>query len=184
MRHMHIERKRTTAWPWVAGLAVLAVIAWGVTSLLAAPHDDEEPAGNTVAEEAVEPVPIPLPPNPLSTTPAVRAVQELAPLDLEDVGQEVRAEGEVVATGTDGYWLLDGSEVIRVDSDRLVRKGQIVTVEGVLQADEDSERTDRIAREVLSRNGLASEWRVARSVKLVARPEDGDGGAEQDAGAS
>jgi hypothetical protein len=109
----------------------------------------------------------------------VRGVDELAPLDDQHVGQEVRAEGEVVATGTDGFWMVVDREVIRVDSDRVVRRGDVVRVVGSLHPD-DGTRTDRIASEVLDRTPRAHEWRVVRSPKLVEGGDDDEGGADDE----
>jgi hypothetical protein len=169
MQHLDLKRKQPTAWPWLAGVAILALMVWGVTSLLAAPQAEPDVAVDAVEVEELTPAAIPAPPHPPgSSTVSVHELSELAPLDLEDAGVVARAEGEVVATGTRGFWLLAGSDIIRVDSDQLVRRGQAITVEGVLQ-ESDGARTEQIAAEVLSRFGHSAEHRVVSVVKLVER---------------
>jgi hypothetical protein len=172
MRHVDMKRKYPTPWPWLAGLGVLALIIWGVTSLLAAPNEEDpaiEAAG--AAEHDVVPALIPRPPHPVgSSTVQARDVRDLYPLELDDAGTLARAEGEVLATGSEGFWILAGSEVIRVDSRRPVRRGQVIEVEGVLQ-ETSAEPTDRIADEVLSRSGASGVWTVARTIKLVERDD-------------
>lgn len=184
-RYKEIKRKQTTLWPWLGGVVVMILVAWGVTGLLAAPGGDEELPAAVLGEDTLPPATIPAPPQPIRTQESVRGVEELAPLDDRDSGEEVRAEGEVVATGTDGFWVVVGSEVIRVDSDRSVRSGEVVRVVGTLQP-ADGERTDRIASEVLSRSPRADDWRVVYSPKLVeGGGDDGEGsedGAESSAG--
>lgn len=167
MQRVHVRKKRPTIWPWVMGLAVLAVVIWSVTSLLAAPQDDEEDVVVPAPADTVVPSPIPAPPHPVPGTGAA-TLASLAPIGEEHVGESVRAEGEVVATGTTGFWMVVGSEMIRVDSGLTVRRGQSVTVDGTIQTAED-ERTDQIFEEVVSRNPQAENWRVVRTVKLVDR---------------
>lgn len=170
MRHLDIERKRTSAWPWVAGFAIFAVIAWGVTALLAAPEEDVVPPGAVVAEDTLAPAPIPMPPAPVRDMGAGRSIEELIPLSEEHAGEVVQAEGEVVATGSTGFWIATAGHVLRVDSDRAARKGESVAVRGVIQPADAEERTDQIAAEVLSRDPAAESLQVVHIVKLV---EDG-----------
>lgn len=169
MQHLHIWGKRTTAWPWVAGLVVLVLVGWGVTTLLAAPEEEADQVVETAAD-TLPPAAIPAPPKPVQVERIAR-VEELAPLDVGKAGQRVRAGGEVVATGTTGFWLVAGAHVLRVDSDRTVRKGQTVTVDGVLEPMDDADRTDRIAAEVLDRDPRSEAWEVVRSVRLVEEAE-------------
>lgn len=171
-RYKEVRRKRTSIWPWVGGVIFVALIAWGVTGILAAPGGDEDLPDVLLAEDTLPPVTIPTPPQPVREQERVRGVEDLAPLDDQHVGEEVRAEGEVVATGTDGFWIVVGTEVIRVDSERAVRRGDVVRVVGSLQPD-DGARTDRIVSEVLSRTPRAQDWRVVRSPKLVEGVVDG-----------
>jgi hypothetical protein len=167
MQRVHVRKKRPTILPWVIGFAVLVVVIWSVTSLLAAPQDEDENVVVPAPADTVVPSPIPAPPHPVPGTGAA-ALESLAPVGEEHVGESVRAEGEVVATGTTGFWMVVGSEMIRVDSGLTVRRGQSVTVDGILAAAED-ERTDQIFEEVVSRNPQAENWRVVTSVKLVDR---------------
>lgn len=160
-----IDRKRTTAWPWAAGAVVLIVVIWGVTTLLAAPPQEEPAVAETWAD-TLEPAAIPQPSQPVRTGPVVRSLEELSPLGEEDVGEVVRVEGEVVATGTGGFWILTGPEVLRVDSEMQARRGEHVIVEGTIRLAEE-ERTDQVASEVLSRNPRSSGWQAVRAVKLV-----------------
>jgi hypothetical protein len=167
MQRVDIQRKRTTLWPWLGGAVVLALIVWGVTGLLAAPQEEEERIRVTTAEDTLPPAAIPAPPIPVSA-PTPRTGEDMAALGDEHIGQVVRAEGEVVATGTRGFWILVGSAVLRVDSERPVRRGQTLTLDAAIAAAED-ERTDQIMDEVLSRNPQAEGWQVVRAVKLVDR---------------
>jgi len=164
--HIDIERKRPARWPWIVGLLALGVIAYGSTTLLAAADDEETHVVAPTPADTLPPAAIPAPPNPVILD-RVHSAEELAPLGEEDVGETIRVEGEVLATGTTGFWVLAGIEVLRVDSDRSVRKGELVTVEGTLVPAAADERTDEIASEVLSRTPRAEEWGVVRTVKLV-----------------
>jgi hypothetical protein len=175
-RYREVRRKRPSIWPWLGGVAMVVLIAWGVTGLLAAPGSDEEVPDVVLAEDTLPPAAIPIPPQPVREQERIRGVEDLIPLDDRDVGEEVRAEGEVVATGTDGFWMVVGGEVIRVDSERPVRRGDVVRVLGSLHPT-DGERTDRIVSEVLSRSPRAQSWRVVRSPKLVEGDAEGVGGA-------
>jgi hypothetical protein len=170
MRQLDMKRKQTSAWPWLAGLVMLGLVVWATTSLLAPKADEIDETADAAVEVELSPAPLPMPANPIGVTP-LRSIQELAPLGQDDVGQRVRAEGEVLATGTEGFWILAGSEVIRVESDRQVRQGQAVEVEGTLR-EEPPERTDQIASEVLSRRPQSEEWNVARGLKLVEQRDE------------
>lgn len=165
MRINEIERKRTTAWPWLAGAVVLAAVVWGVTALLAAPVEETERVVETPAD-TLEPAAVPQPPQVVRAEPGPPAVEVLAPLGEEHVGEVVVAEGEVVATGTTGFWILTGSEVLRVDSDMQARKGEHVIVQGTVRPS-DGARTEQIESEVLSRSPRSNGWRAVRAVKLV-----------------
>lgn len=167
MRHIDLDRKKTTAWPWVAGLAVFAIVLWSVTALLAAPGEEDDTPALTAAEDTLEPAAMPSPPAPIRDMGAGRSIEELGPLTEDHVGEVVRAEGEVVATGTTGFWMVTGGAVLRVDSERAVRKGEAVVVQGTIHAARGEERTDQIAAEVLSRSAEADSWEVVREVKLV-----------------
>jgi hypothetical protein len=169
MRYTDIIRKETPKWPWLAGLAVLVLVVWGVTALLGAPPEEEAPVAAPTAEDTLRPVAIPHPPQAPGAA-ATAGGAEVVALEEGRVGETSRLEGEVVATGTTGFWLRAGTSVVRVDSEREVRKGEYVIVEGTIRP-ADGERTDQIAAEVLSRSPRSNGWEVVRAVKLV----DGDG---------
>lgn len=167
MQHMDIRKKRRSNWPWLAGVIVFALLAWGVTSLLSAdePATDPEAVADSAADDAA-PAEIPMPPRAPYTGPSSPTLDELAPLGPGVERKQAHANGEVVATGTDGFWLLAEGRVIRVDSPRHVRRGDTVMVEGTLQA-ADPDRTDRIVDAVLQRDPSSREWTVVRKLKLV-----------------
>lgn len=165
MKRVDLWKKRPTAWPVVIGVVTLALIVWGVTTLLEPPP---EPAPAEVATAAVDthpPAAIPTPPSRMMSD-ATRSVREMAPLDEGDVGADARTEGIVVATGNDAFWLRDGSQVIRIDSPRRVRKGDTLVVEGRL-AEADPEVTRRIAAEVIARDSSGTGWTMVENVKLI-----------------
>lgn len=56
MADIRVETRRPGAWPWIAGLIVLALLIWGLTRLLGG--DDDE-----IVDRAV-------PPAPAATAPA------------------------------------------------------------------------------------------------------------------
>jgi hypothetical protein len=167
MQRVNVEKKRPTPWPWVAGAAILALIVWGVTSLLAAPQGEDDQVVTATATDTMAPAALPAPPNPVMRSSA-ETLDALPPLSEEHVGLTVQAEGEVVATGTTGFWMVAASQILRVDSERPVRKAQTITVDGTIEHADD-ERTEQIVAEVVSRNPQAEGWRVVRSVKLVDR---------------
>ena len=172
MRNIDIEKKRPSAWPWLAGAAVLALIFWGVTVLLTPDEESGPQVQATTVEDTHPPAAIPEPPRePLSNAPP-RALSEFAPLGEEDVGQAVRAEGEVVATGNGSFWLLAGSDVVRIDSDRQARSGDSIAVAGRIRP-ADPAQADRMRSGVLARKPGSEGWMVVRSLKIV---ENGDGG--------
>lgn len=164
MRRVPVEKKRPSRWPWLLGIVALAGLAWGITVLLRPPEEPQPPAVEAAASDTLPPAAIPSPPAGFSGGP--QGLQALAPVDEEDVGQAVRARGEVVATGESRFWLLAGSEVLMVDSDSAVRKGDTVSIQGTLQPAEPGP-TDLIASEVLARHPGFDRWTVVRAVKLV-----------------
>lgn len=181
MRHVDMKRRQTTPWPWLAGLVMLGLVVWAVTSLLAAAPEEPAPVADA-AEEELSPASLPMQVNPIGVSP-VRDVSELAPLDEDDIGQRLRAQGEVLATGNGGFWMLALSQVIRVDSEQVVRKGQMVEVHGTLHA-QDPRRTEQIAAEVLSRGAQTDGWHVVSSVKLVAEEPEPAASGDRDGEAS
>lgn len=169
MARIDVEKKQKSVWPWVAGLVVLVGLGWGITQLLAPPPEPEEPQPVAI-EGANEPAAIPSPADEYGDlgdlTDPNRGLEEIAPLGEEDVGQTLRLSGEVVATGNRSFWIVAGSDVLMVDSERTVRKGDTVQVEGTLR-EADPEKTDEIASSVISRHPASGEWNVVRVLKLV-----------------
>lgn len=166
MRRIDVEKKRKTAWPWVIGLGVLALALWGATSLLLPDPEPEEPDIGVTAADTLPPALIPSLPGGGSApagTSRTGADPELGEDQLDEV---VRVNGEVLATASDAFWILTASQVLRVDSPRRARKGDTVTVEGTLRR-ADTEKTDRIASEFISRHPAFDSWTVLRSLKLV-----------------
>ena len=49
MAEIRVEPRRPGAWPWIAGLVVLALLIWGLTAVLGGDED--------VVEQAVPPAP-------------------------------------------------------------------------------------------------------------------------------
>jgi hypothetical protein len=167
MQYEQIRRKQPTTWPWLMGLVILGIIVWSVNSLLGVDDPEGEPRpAVTFPEDTLPPAAIPAPPVRAPGDRAARPIEEIAPLGEEDIGERVRAEGEVLATGTMGFWMLAGNEVLRVDSDRYVQRGEVVQVSGTL-LDSDPMRTERVVTEVISRLPGAEGWRVAAMVRLV-----------------
>jgi hypothetical protein len=182
MDRTDIERKRKTPWPWLAGLALLVVTLLGISVLLTQDADAEPQVTVPTVEGTYSPAAIPAPPDMdpvLTGTDPARDLAEIAPLGEEDVGQMVRLEGQVVATGNEAFWLLAGDRVLRVDSPRRVRKGDTLSVRGTLRP-ADPRTTDLIASDVLSRHPSSGGWNVVRVLKLVeeeSAPAGGDGDA-------
>ena len=167
MGKLDIEKKQKSVWPFVAGLVVLALILVGITGLLTEDAEAGPQVTVPTVEDTFPPAAIPAPPDvePDRGNDAARGLEEVAPLGEEDVGQVVRVEGEVVATGNEAFWILAGNQVVRVESDRVVRKGDTLSVAGtLLQA--DPAKTDRIS-DVLQRHPGSDAWRVVKAVKLV-----------------
>ena len=180
MARLDVERKRKTGWPWVAGGVLLLIVLWGVTALVNNESQAAPEAAAPLPQDRHIPAALPAPPNadPVDTgTDPARGVEEVAPLGEEDIGQTVRLSGEVVATGNDAFWIHAGREVVRVESDRRVHRGDTVSVAGTLRP-ADPGRTDRIL-DVLERHPAAAEWSVIRAIQLVEEgmPEAGPAAA-------
>ena len=176
MRNIDIEKKRPSAWPWVAGVAVLALIFWGVTVLLTPDEQSGPEVQTTTVEDTHPPAAIPDPPREAVPNTPGQDIGTLTPLGDEDVGQVVRLEGEVVATGNGSFWVLAGSEVVRIDSDRQARSGDSVAVAGPIRP-ADPAKTDRIQNGILSRRSGADSWTIVRDLKVI---ENGRGGLAGD----
>lgn len=174
MARLDVERKRKTAWPWVAGVITLLLILWGITSLLTDDPDDELEVTVPTVEDTFPPAAIPAPPDldpEVTGVDAPRDLGDLAPLGEDDVGQVVRVVGEVVATGNRGFWLASPEAVLLVESSRTARKGDTLSIEGTLRAGDPSP-VDWLS-EVMDRDPRATDWTVVRVVRLVEEDEAG-----------
>jgi hypothetical protein len=75
MANIDIQQKRGPGiWPWIAGLAVLALIIWGVMEMT----NDRTAATDTTAQPAAEQTPV-MPPPPGMTTPPGQAAPGAGP---------------------------------------------------------------------------------------------------------
>lgn len=166
MRKIDVEKKRATKWPWLLGVVLLALVVWGATVLLRPPAEEEGPDLPVTTADTLPPSAIPSSSGGASAAPRAQSLARLMPLGEEDIGQTVQVEGEVVATGNNAFWMVSGSSVLRVDSYRRARKGDSLSVRGVLQSAEEA-LTDQMATDVLSRDPAAERWTVIRSLKLV-----------------
>lgn len=166
MRKIDVEKKRASQWPWLLGVGLLALVVWGATTLLRAPLEEEGPDLPGTTADTLPPAAIPSSTGGASAARQAQSLAALMPLGDEDIGQTVQVEGEVVATGNDAFWIVSGSSVLRVDSFQRARKGDSLSVRGVLQPAEEA-MTDQMATDVLSRDPAAQSWTVIRSVKLV-----------------
>lgn len=176
MKRIDVEKKRPTRWPWVLGVGILALVLWGVTVLSRAPVEEVvRPAGITTPD-TLPPALIPSRPAAIRPPGQDVAGRDISDFDEDDIGESARVAGEVVATGDDVFWILSGSQVLRIDSQRRVRRGDSMSVEGTLRA-ADGETTDRMASEVMSRHDDFDSWTIVRSLKLVdgATLADGEG---------
>lgn len=175
MRRVDVERKRASRWPWALGIILLVGAVWGITVLLRSPPDAEPADVGTTAADTLPPAAIPA---PAVREPVAAAGRDgLPPLDADHVGEPVRLRGVVVATGTDAFWMLASGRVLQVTSAEPVRRGDTLTVEGVLRTG-DQERTDRITDEVLSRHPDFDQWSVIRPVRIDAESVSGGGTRE------
>lgn len=176
MRRIDVEKKRPARWPWLLGVGILALVLWGVTVLLRAPVEEVvEPAGLTTPD-TLPPALIPSRPTAIGPRGQDEAGRDISQLGEDDIGESARVAGEVVATGNDVFWILSGSHVLRIDSQRRARRGDSMSVEGILRS-ADGEMTERMATEVMSRHEDFDSWTMVRSLKLVdgATLADGEG---------
>ncbi len=170
MQHTDISRKQRSNWPWLAGLVVLGLLGWGVTTLLSADEPNGSPPETAdSAADVTLPAEIPMAPRAAYQGSSSPSLAEFAPLDGRAEHKQAHASGKVVATGSGVFWLLSGSRIIRVDSPHHVRRGQTVTAEGTLEST-DPERTNEIAAAVLARDPEARQSTLVRTLKLVADP--------------
>lgn len=169
MARSDFERKQKTVWPWFIGLAVLGLTLLGISALLTWSEETEPAVTVPTVEDTHPPTSIPAAPDadPVTTgSDPARPVEEIAPLGEEDIGQTVRLDGHVVATGNEAFWLLAGDRVLRVDSPRRVRKDDALSIRGTLHPS-DARTTDLIASDVLSRHPDSGAWHVVRGLKVV-----------------
>lgn len=54
MADINIERKRSSVWPWVIGLIVLAALIWALTQLFDRDEPQLEPAAVGMVEQVVQ----------------------------------------------------------------------------------------------------------------------------------
>lgn len=182
MRNIDFRKKQPSRWPWLMGLITLGLAGWGVTILLTPDPEPDPPTVNTPAVDTLPPAAIPQPPSRVDGSGAPD-LREVAPLDEADLGETVVARGEVVATGNDAFWLLAGSAVIRVDSDRTARRGDTLRVQGTIRT-ADPTTTDVMASEVLSRRADSEQWTVVRAFKMVEETPPSDSTTAAGAGGS
>ncbi len=183
MRRIDVEKKRAFRWPWLLGVVLLALLAWGATALLRSPEEPEGLELPPTAADTLPPARIPSLGPGAATAPATPSVADLLPLSEEHLGETVLADGEVLATGNDAFWILAESTLLRVDSARRIRKGDTVNVRGVLR-ESDPAMTDEIASDVLSRSPGSDSWTVVRSFKLVDEEAAGTASADSGVGAT
>lgn len=171
MRYVDVDKKRPSPWAWVLGLAVLGLALWGITILLRPPPPDEQPVVGPTTADSFPPSRIPG--NPGQVVPLDRQADtpDLRSLGEEHIGQAVTVEGEVVATGNGGFWVVSDDQVLRIDSSLRTRQGDTVAVRGTLRA-ADAAATDRMANEVLARHPDFRRWTVIRPLKLVEEEDD------------
>ena len=115
MAEINVERKDTSIWPWILGLLLLALLAWGVYELL---NDDAEVP---VAEAPVLPAPPvvdevqPLPPAANPPTPIAQApgipVSQIIESPATWTGRRLTGEVQVTEVVSDrGFWITDQGE--------------------------------------------------------------------------
>ncbi len=117
MADIDIQRKSASAWPWLLGLLLLALLGW---ILFEAMDNDEEVAAAPVVAPVVEPAPgvnevQPLPdaanpPTPVAQAPGIvlsEIINSPATWTGKTVGGEVRV-GDVVSDR--GFWIEDQGE--------------------------------------------------------------------------
>jgi hypothetical protein len=103
MASVSLNRRRTTLWPWLAGLALLGLLIWAIGAMLdldglrsAASGDTE--ASTTTASTADQPV---------------VSITEILPLGPEDRGRRVELRGSVIGEPIgEGVWIRFGDEAI------------------------------------------------------------------------
>lgn len=169
MRRIDVEKKRVTRAPWLLGLVVLGLALWGVTILLRPPAEPEPPEVGVTASDTLPPALIPMDPARLPGSSPERGSTPGVTLSEEHVGETVRVQGEVVATGGDTFWILVDSRALRVASPRRPRRGDRVSVSGTLR-EVDGATLDRGMADAMARHPDFDRWTVVRTVELVEDP--------------
>lgn len=169
MVDINLEKRRgPSIWPWIVGLGVLALLVWGIAALVntrKTTEAAEAPASGSMP--AAAPAAVPAPAAPTGTTVSLTT---LLPLGPEDAGQHVNTSGVVVGqpTGT-GFWLRAGNDVVWVESNAVVKRGEeLATVSGTLESE-----TAADANRHIQQASLRPErgWTVQRSLYLVQQPD-------------
>lgn len=179
MRHIDVMKKRPSRGPWALGVVLLALAMWGATVLLRPPVENEAPDRPTMAADTLPPAQIPLTRDGARAEPEPPTLAELLPLGEEHMGTTLQVGGDVVATGDDAVWILAGSSVIRVDSRERARRGESLSVEGVVQP-ADTDMADRMTARVISREPGSEGWTVIREFKVVEKGYDESADGESD----
>lgn len=171
MQHIDVTKKRPARWPWLLGAGLLVLTIWGVTILLRPDPDPEPQAAATTAADTLPPAMI-----PSDTRGSVPARSPGAgqndSLSEDRVGERVRLDGEVVATGPAVFWFLTGSHVVRVDSPRQVRAGESISVQGTVR--EADEAGEPLPGEATERYPDSDRWTVLHALKIVEDQANGD----------
>ena len=110
MAEIHVERKEASMWPWIVGLLLLLLLAWGVYEML--DNDVEEP----VAAAVVPPPPVTptTTPEPIAQGPLCVAQVLAAPTTY--IGQRLgTCEMRVAEVVSDrGFWIEENGQRVFV----------------------------------------------------------------------
>ena len=174
MRRVDIRKKQPTSWPWLAGAALLGLVGWGVTELLAPPSEEAGPEIGTTVADTQPPAAIPLVGRQPFYPPDRPGLVDLAPLGPEDAGESVRVHGQVVAADETGYWAADGGLLVRVSAASPVRPGDVVSADGRLRAADLTPPAD-----LPEDSAGATPWTVVRELELVPDGATGPSGGPE-----
>lgn len=142
MADINVEKRSPGIWPWVVGLAVLALLIWALVALLDGDDDAEVAVVEPVATE-VEPAP-PMGASDATVIAAGLPVSQIVQTPAEWTGRTVAGEARVVEVPTDrGFWIEDGGERLFVILDDApaerpvhIQQGQGIRMSGaVVHAD-------------------------------------------------
>lgn len=134
MAEIHIERKEQSVWPWVLGILVLALLAWGI---YAAVDDDAEPvvaAAPLPAPPVVDEVQ-PLPPAANPPTPIAQAagipVSQIIESPATWTGRTVNGEVRVTEVVSDrGFWITDqGERLFVIINENVNTPGETINIQ-------------------------------------------------------